>query len=75
VKDKTIFYFINKSDLPFYICNVSFPVLFGVRGKCDDLQLEILSVQKLQRNSSNKTMEYETIDWECNNNNSDLEYY
>jgi hypothetical protein len=64
MKKKVIFYFINKKQCPYYICDVScFPLLFGIRALGSNCILEILSIKKIVKSSSDPSIPCETIKW------------
>jgi hypothetical protein len=64
---KTIYYFINKKQCPFYVSDISsssFPLLFGFRS-CDSPIIEIISIHKLNRNNSyiNSSVKCKAMSW------------
>jgi hypothetical protein len=65
MKKKVIFYFINKKQCPYYISDVSAsPLLFGIRARWSNCILEVLSVKKIVRSSSDPSVPCEAIKWE-----------
>jgi hypothetical protein len=64
MEKKVIFYFINKKQCPYYICDVfSFPLLFGIRAYNSNCILEVLSIKKIVKSSSDRSVPCETIKW------------
>jgi hypothetical protein len=47
MEKKMIFYFINKKQCPYYICDSSSPLLFGIGAIGSNCMLEVLSVKKM----------------------------
>jgi hypothetical protein len=64
MKKKVIFYFINGKQCPYYICDVScFPLLFGINAINSNSILEILSIKKIVKSSSDPSVRCETMKW------------
>jgi hypothetical protein len=64
MEKKVIFYFINKKQCPYYISGVfSSPLLFGINASFSDAILEILSVKKMVKSSSDSSVPCEAIKW------------
>jgi hypothetical protein len=65
MEKKVIFYFINKKQCPYYICDVSSsPLLFGIRALESNCILEVLSIKKIVKSSSDLSVPCEAIKWE-----------
>jgi hypothetical protein len=64
MKMKVIFYFINKKQCPYYISDVSCsPLLFGISAFQSNAILEVLSVKKIVKSSSDPSVFCEAIKW------------
>jgi hypothetical protein len=64
MEKKVIFYFINKKQCPYYICDVfSSPLLFGINAYKSNCILEILSIKKIVKSSSDPSVPCEGIKW------------
>jgi hypothetical protein len=64
MEKKVIFYFINKKQCPYYICDVSSsPLLFGISAVHSNTILEILSVKKIVKSSTDPSVPCEAIKW------------
>jgi hypothetical protein len=64
---KTIYYFINKKQCPYYVSDISsssFPLLFGFSSFNSPI-IEVLSVQKLNKLNSlvNSSVECKALSW------------
>jgi hypothetical protein len=61
---KVILYSINKKRCPYYISDVSSsPLLFGISGYKSKAILEVLSVKKMVKSSSDPSVPCEAIKW------------
>jgi hypothetical protein len=61
---KTIYYFVNKEQCPYYIYGVSsFGVVFGISGFNSNGIVDIISVNKLINSSVDNFVECEKIKW------------
>jgi hypothetical protein len=61
---KEIFYFINKKQCPYYICDVSSSLLlFGISAYFSNCILEVLSIKKIVKSSSDPSVPCETMKW------------
>jgi hypothetical protein len=64
MEKKVIFYFINKKQCPYYISDVSSsPLLFGIRAYWSNSILEVLSVKKIVKSSSDPSVLCEAVKW------------
>jgi hypothetical protein len=64
MKKKVIFYFINKKQCPYYICDVSSsPLLFGINAFYSNCILEVLSIKKIVKSSSDPSVSCEAVKW------------
>jgi hypothetical protein len=64
IEKKVIFYFINKKQCPYYISDVfSSPFLFGITAGGSDAILEVLSIKKMVKSSSDSSVPCEAIKW------------
>jgi hypothetical protein len=64
MEKKVIFYFINGKQCLYYICDVScFPLLFGINACYSNSILEILSIKKIVKSSSDLSVKSKTIKW------------
>jgi hypothetical protein len=64
MEKKVIFYFINKKECPYYICDVfSFPLLFGISAYWSNATVEVLSVQNLLKSSVDPSVPCEAVKW------------
>jgi hypothetical protein len=64
MEKKVIFYFINKKQCPYYVCDVSSsPLLFGINAYYSNSILEILSIKKIVKSSSDPSVPCEAIKW------------
>jgi hypothetical protein len=64
MEKKIIFYFINKKQCPYYISNVScFHLLFGISAHHSNSILEVLSVKKIVKLSSDPSVRCEAMKW------------
>jgi hypothetical protein len=64
MKKKVIFYFINKKRCPYYISDVSSsPLLFAISGFNSKAILEILSIKKIVKSSSNPFVPCKAMKW------------
>jgi hypothetical protein len=62
---KVIFYFINKKQCPYYISDVSSsPLLFGISTVYSNSILEVLSIKKIVKSSSDPSVRCESMKWE-----------
>jgi hypothetical protein len=65
IKKKVIFYFINNKKCPYYICDVSSsPLLFSISAQYSNSILEILSIKKIVKSSSDPSVPCEAMKWE-----------
>jgi hypothetical protein len=65
MEKKVIFYFINKKQCPYYISDVSSsPLLFGISAFDSKAILEVLSVKKMVKSSSDPSVPCDAIKWE-----------
>jgi hypothetical protein len=64
---KTVFFFINYIQCPYYISNIpdwSLPLLFGICGyQVVHSVIEIISIKKLLRSTASNSVECVKIDW------------
>jgi hypothetical protein len=64
MEKKVIFYFINKKQYPYYICDVSSsPLLFGISSYYSNCILEVLSIKKIVKSSSDPSVSCEAMKW------------
>jgi hypothetical protein len=64
MEKKVIFYFINKKQCPYYISDVSSsPLLFGINASKSNCILEILSIKKMVKSSSDPSVPCEAVKW------------
>jgi hypothetical protein len=64
MEKKVIFYFINKKQCPYYISDVSSsPLLFGICAYESKAILEVLSVKKMVKSSSDRSVRCEAMKW------------
>jgi hypothetical protein len=63
MEKKVIYYFINKKQCPFYICDSSSPILFGICAFESNATLEVLSVKKMVKSSSDPSVPCKAIKW------------
>jgi hypothetical protein len=64
VEKKVIFYFINKKQCPYYISDVSSSrLLFCIRTLNSNSILEVLSIKKIVKSSSDRSVPCEAIKW------------
>jgi hypothetical protein len=64
MEKKVIFYFINKKQCHYYICDVSSsPLLFGISAYWSNCILEVLSIKKIVKSSSDPSFPCEVIKW------------
>jgi hypothetical protein len=64
MEKKVIFYFINKKQCPYYISDVSsFPLLFGISAGLSNCILEVLSIKKIVKSSSDPSVRCEAMKW------------
>jgi hypothetical protein len=64
IEKKVIFYFINKKQCPYYISGVSSsPLLFGISALESNSILEILSIKKIVKSSSDPSVRCEAMKW------------
>jgi hypothetical protein len=64
MEKKVIFYFINKKQCHYYICDVSsFPLLFGISVIYSNSILEVLSVKKIVKSSADPSVRCEAMKW------------
>jgi hypothetical protein len=64
MEKKVIFYFINKKQCPYYISYVSSsPLLFGISAIWSNCILEVLSIKKIVKSSSDPSVRCEAMKW------------
>jgi hypothetical protein len=64
MEKKVIFYFINNKQCPYYISDVSSsPLLFGINAGYSNSILEIISIKKMVKSSSDLYVPCEAIKW------------
>jgi hypothetical protein len=64
MEKKVIFYFINNKQCPFYISDVSsFPLLFGISADCSNSILQVLSIKKIVKSSSDCSVKCKAMKW------------
>jgi hypothetical protein len=64
IEKKVIFYFINKKQCPYYISDVSSSLLlFGINAGVSKAILEVLSVKKIVKSSSDPSVPCEAAKW------------
>jgi hypothetical protein len=64
MEKKVIFYFINKKQCPYYISGVSSsPLLFGICAWFSNSILEVLSIKKIVKSSSDPSVPCEAMKW------------
>jgi hypothetical protein len=64
MEKKVIFYFINKKECPYYISDVSSsPLLFGISAFQSNSILEVLSIKKIVKSSSDPSVPCEAMKW------------
>jgi hypothetical protein len=64
VEKKVIFYFINKKQCPYYISDISSsPLLFGISAGYSNSILEVLSIKKIVKSSSDPSVRCEDMKW------------
>jgi hypothetical protein len=64
MEKKVIFYFINNKQCPICISDVcSSPLLFGISAINSNAILEVLSVKKMVKSSSESSVPCEAIKW------------
>jgi hypothetical protein len=64
LEKKVIYYFINKKQCPYYISDVSSsPLLFGIRAFQSNSILEVLSVKKMVKSSSDPSVRCKAMKW------------
>jgi hypothetical protein len=64
MEKKVIFYFINKKQCPYYISDISsFPLLFGISAIQSNAILEVLSVKKIVKSSSDPSVPCKAMKW------------
>jgi hypothetical protein len=64
MEKKVIFYFIKKKQCPYYISDVSSsPFLFGIRALYSNSILEILSINKIVKSSSDHSVPCKAMKW------------
>jgi hypothetical protein len=64
MEKKVIFYFINNKQCPYYISDVSSsPLLFGIREWYSNSILEVLSVKRMVKSSSDPSVLCQAIKW------------
>jgi hypothetical protein len=65
MEKKVIFYFINKKQCPYYISDISSsPLLFGISAYNSNCILEVLSIKKIVKSSSDSSVPCEVIKWD-----------
>jgi hypothetical protein len=64
MEKKVIFYFINKKQCPYYICDISSSLLlFGIRAYYSNCILEVLSIKKIVKSSSDPSVRCKAMKW------------
>jgi hypothetical protein len=64
MEKKVIFYFINKKQCPYYISDVSSsPLLFGISAYYSNAILEVFSVKKIVKSSSDPYVRCKAMKW------------
>jgi hypothetical protein len=64
MEKKVIFYCINKKQCPYYISDVSSsPLSFGISAYKSNSILEILSIKKIVKSSSDRSVRCEAMKW------------
>jgi hypothetical protein len=64
MEQKVIFYFINNKQCPYYISDVScFPLLFGISAYNSNCILEVLSIKKIVKSSSDPSVSCKAMKW------------
>jgi hypothetical protein len=64
MEKKAIFYFINKKQCPYYISDISSsPLLFGISAALSNAIVQVLSVKKMRKSSSDPSVRCESIKW------------
>jgi hypothetical protein len=64
MEKKVIFYFINKKQCPYYISDVSSSLLlFGINARWPNCILEVLSIKKIVKSSSDPSVRCKTMKW------------
>jgi hypothetical protein len=64
MKNRTIYYFINNKQCPFYVNNISSScLLFGISAYYSSSIIEIISIKKHQKSSFDSSAKCEAIEW------------